>query len=123
MSTQGLFIPLSVVQGDTLDIAFDVSLNGVLIDPDDITLEGQFIRNDMDDAFPETFNFVSADDSATIMHAIVDVETTQGLEVGEYTYQIRFEDKVNLSPSVDSTGYKKTILYGSLTVLSSPLFM
>ena len=121
MSTQGLFIPLSVIKGDTLDVAFDVSIDGQSIDPSDISLEGQFTSGS-DDTFPEAFTFLLSESDAYKMHATISSDITQELEVGEYVYQIRFEHLSNLSDDVDSTGTKTTILYGSLTVLFSPLF-
>lgn len=123
MSTKGLFIPLSVIQGDTLDVAFDITLEEVQIDPNDITLEGQFIRSDFSaDAYPETFTFQVSEVDAYKMHARVSSDVTEGLLIGNYNYQIRFIHNTDLSLDVDSTGDKTTILYGSLTVLESPLF-
>ncbi len=121
MSTKGLFIPLSVVIGDTLDVAFDISIDGDLINPDDITLEGQFVRDD-GDSFPESFVFSVDEVDTNKVHARVESDTTEGLAVGEYSYQIRFTHNVDLSDEVDSTGDKTTILYGNVTVLPSPLF-
>jgi hypothetical protein len=120
MSTKGLFIPLSVIKGDTLDVAFDISLNSALISPADITIEGQFVL-DVDDTFAESFTFINSENDTNKIHAIVDSSVTQNLEVGEYTYQIRFEHVTDLSDSNNTVGYKTTILYGSLTVLFSPI--
>ena len=120
MSTRGLFVPLSVIKGDTLDVAFDISLNSNLINPADILLEGNFSRN-VEDTSPELITFIASENDANKMHAIVDANLTQTLEVGEYTYQIRFKHLVDLSDSSDTVGYTTTILYGPLTVLFSPI--
>lgn len=139
MSTKGLFIPLSVVKGDSLAVAFDISLDGQMVDPSTITLEGQFVRNYTDmnvsgitlastfagneDLYPESFTFVVSENDPNKVYANISAETSDGLMVGEYTYQIRFTHNSDLSASRDSTGDKTTILYGSLTVLDSPLFI
>jgi invasion protein IalB len=120
MSTKGLFIPLSVIKGDTLDVAFDISLNSTLLNPTNITLEGQFVCN-TDDTSPESFTFVASENDANKIHAILDSEITQSLKVGEYTYQIRFTHLTDLSDSSNTVGFSTTILYGSLSVLFSPI--
>ena len=120
MSTNGLFIPLSVIQGDTLDVAFDVSLNSTLILPSEISLDGQFAF-DVDDTTPQPFTFINSENNLNKIHAIIDSSITQSLAVGEYTYQIRFEHLTDLSDSTNTIGQKMTILYGSLTVLFSPI--
>jgi invasion protein IalB len=120
MSTKGLFIPLSVIKGDTLNVAFDISLNSTLLLPTEITLEGQFVSN-TDDTTPEPFTFVNSENETNKIHAIIDSSITEGLKVGEYTYQIRFKHLVDFSESIDTTGFYTTILYGSLSVLFSPL--
>ena len=120
MSTKGLFIPLSVIKGDTLDVAFDISLNSTIISPADISLEGQFVFN-VDDTTPESFTFTTSENNANKIHAIITSDMTESLEVGEYTYQIRFEHLTDLSDSTNTVGQKVTILYGSLSVLFSPI--
>ena len=120
MSTKGLFVPLSVIKGDTLDVAFDISLDSTLLFSSDILLEGQFV-SDIDDTTPESFTFVTSEGNINKFHAIIDSSTTESLKVGEYTYQIRFEHLVDLSDSSNTLGFKTTILYGSLSVLFSPL--
>ncbi len=120
MATTGLFVPLSVVMGDTLDIPFDISKNGAPLDPSLVTFQGQ-ITLSSDDIFPEDFTFTTSDDDAFITHASLSSDITSGLAEGKYTYQIRFANNTDTSSSIDNTGNVTTILYGTLTVLHSTL--
>jgi len=119
MTTKGLFMPLSVIQGDTLDVTFDISLDGSLLSDTEILLDGYFgIEHSTDDIL--NFEFLVDEITPTKHHAIINSSLTSELDVGEYTYQIRIEHLTDIN-GVNSIGYRNTILYGSLVVLHSPM--
>ena len=110
-STKGLFYPISIIQGETLDISFDISFDGELLDPSGLSIVGQFgttYETDIQESF--TFSFVEDDTDSYITHAVYPAEDSSLLEVGKYTYQIQFTDE---------NSKVKTILYGSMDVLQS----
>jgi hypothetical protein len=104
-STKGMYLPLSIVQGESLDVMFDVSLEGVVIDPYTVTFMGAF-RISLDDS-PIPFTFISDPINPNIIHATYPYTDSDNLVPENYKFEIRMlcDNKV------------KTILYGPLDVL------
>ena len=110
-STTGLFYPISIIQGETLDIAFDVAFDNILSDIQVVDLVGKF-GSVIPAEFRELFSFTFVTDTVDtyIMHATYTATNTALLDVGKYTYQIQLTEA---DTSI------KTIIYGSLDVLQS----
>ena len=110
-TTRGLYLPLSIIQGDTLDFSFSVKEYSDFLDLINLNMEGQIV-NVEDDTFPEVFTFVEDDEDPDYIHAVVDAITTASMVAGKYIYQIRYTNEA---------GALVTTLYGSLIVEPSPL--
>ena len=109
-NTIGLFYPTSFYQGDDFDLAFTVDLDGLLIDPSDVTIEGSF-RLNKDDPEPQQFTIEVDEENSFLFHARFSSLNSETLEIERYNYQIR----------MTNGSYKETILFGTLDVKDSPL--
>ena len=110
-STIGLFYPISIIQGETLDIAFDIAFDNVLSDVQVVDFVGKF-GSVISSEFRELFSFTFVVDTlyTYIMHATYSATDTSILDVGKYTYQIQLTEA---DTSI------KTIIYGSMDVIQS----
>ncbi|MCJ8334288.1 MAG: hypothetical protein MJH10_08625 [Epibacterium sp.] len=105
-STTGLYLPLSIIAGETLDLPFDISVGGTPVVPADVNFLGQFklTVNSVTTSF--TFTFVVDAVDANIMHATYAFADSENLVAGTYDYEIRML----------RNGMVKTIFYGTLAV-------
>lgn len=110
-NNKGLFLPISAVQGDTLDVAFDLSIDGETQDPSDYSFEGVFWKLNDESTNPIMFTIAEDDTDPYLMH--FRYTDTDQLNTGEYRFQIRATDNESNS--------KDTIIYGSLVI--QPSFM
>ena len=105
-STTGLYLPLSIIAGEPLDLPFDISVGGTPVVPSSVNFLGQFklTLNTVVTSF--NFTFVVDTDDANIMHATYAFADSENLVAGTYDYEIRMQ----------RNGAVKSLFYGTLDV-------
>lgn len=106
---RGMYHPIRIVQGETIDIPFDIQEDGVFLDPSILTIEG-VISNSQNQVLA-TFTIEVDEDDLNISHAKIDSDTTSDFPVDVHLYELRItqDDEV------------KTVLYGPVEVSTSPI--
>ena len=104
-NNRGLFHALSIIQGETLDLAFDISVDGEKIAPTTLQIAGQFASDDPAISNKSlTFSVDPVD--PYVIHAKYSAADSASLMAGDYKYDIRIND---------STG-TKVLFFGPLTI-------
>lgn len=103
--SKGLFYPINIIQGETIDIPFDIKENGVFLVMSTLTFIGQVVGS-IPTPLAE-FTFIVDDDDINIMHAVIESDDTNITPAGLYMYEIRYSD---VGTNVH------TLLYGSFEV-------
>lgn len=104
----GLFYPIKIIQGETLDLPFDIKEGSEFIDMSTLTFIGQ-VRG-VDPTPLASFIFVVDDEDINIMHAVIESDDTNITPAGIYAYEIRYSD-------IETNVH--TLLYGSFEVMQS----
>ena len=106
--SKGIYYPINIVQGETLDIPFDIKENGEFLDMSTLTFIGQ-VRGVIPTPLAE-FVFIDDDDDVNVMHAVIESDDTNITPAGVYVYEIRYS---NAATNV------RSLLYGSFEVKES----
>ena len=102
--SRGLFHSIKIVQGETLELPFDIQHNGEFITFGDATFIGE-IRNKEQIKLSE-FAFSESDEDADIIVASIDASDTVTIAYGLYGFEIRMEVNSKVS----------TIFYGTVEI-------
>lgn len=103
--SKGLYYPISIIQGETLDLPFDIIEGNEFLDLSLLTFVGQ-VRGSIPTPLA-TFTFVEDDEDINVLHAVISAADTNITPSGLYVYEIRY---------TDADQKVSTLLHGSFDV-------